>query len=51
MKIGDSSGEQSDVMVCTPPLTKCFVHPIVSPSSIAALSATLDAERPTLSSV
>ncbi|KAK4717924.1 hypothetical protein R3W88_016262 [Solanum pinnatisectum] len=40
MKIGDSSSEQSDVMAGTPPLTQCFVHPCVSPSSTATPSAT-----------
>ncbi|WMV38468.1 hypothetical protein MTR67_031853 [Solanum verrucosum] len=40
IRLGDSSSEQLDVMVGTPPLTQCFVHPDVSPSSTAALSAT-----------
>ncbi|WMV60316.1 hypothetical protein MTR67_053701 [Solanum verrucosum] len=40
MRLGDSSSEQSDAMAGTPPLTQCFVHPDVSPSSTAAPSAT-----------
>ncbi|WMV33626.1 hypothetical protein MTR67_027011 [Solanum verrucosum] len=33
MRIEDSSSEQSDAMAGTPPLTRRFVHPDVSPSS------------------
>ncbi|KAH0696233.1 hypothetical protein KY290_013588 [Solanum tuberosum] len=40
MRLGDSSSEQSDVMAGTLPLTQCFVHPDVSPSSTATPSAT-----------
>ncbi|KAK6777801.1 hypothetical protein RDI58_024519 [Solanum bulbocastanum] len=40
MRLGDSSSDQSDAMVGTPPLTRCFVHPDVSSSSIATPSAT-----------
>ncbi|WMV18747.1 hypothetical protein MTR67_012132 [Solanum verrucosum] len=46
MKIGDSSSEQSDAMVGTPPLTQRFVHPNVSPSSRP--SSTPDDEMPVL---
>ncbi|WMV18778.1 hypothetical protein MTR67_012163 [Solanum verrucosum] len=42
MRIGDSSSEQSDAMAGTSPLTQCFVHPDVSPSSTTTPSATLD---------
>ncbi|KAG5610443.1 hypothetical protein H5410_021724 [Solanum commersonii] len=48
MRIGDSSSEQSDAMVGTPPLTQRFVHPSVSPSTIAAPSATPDVEMSAL---
>ncbi|WMV46034.1 hypothetical protein MTR67_039419 [Solanum verrucosum] len=40
MRLRDSSSEQSDAMAGTPPLTQCFVHPDVSPSSTAAPSVT-----------
>ncbi|WMV58544.1 hypothetical protein MTR67_051929 [Solanum verrucosum] len=39
MRLGYSSSDQSDVMAGTPPLTQHFVHPDVSPSSTATLSA------------
>ncbi|WMV58268.1 hypothetical protein MTR67_051653 [Solanum verrucosum] len=48
MRIGDSSSEQSDAMTDTPPLTQCFVHPDVSPSSTTRPSATPDDEMPAL---
>uniref|UniRef100_M1DZN8 Uncharacterized protein n=1 Tax=Solanum tuberosum TaxID=4113 RepID=M1DZN8_SOLTU len=40
MRLGDSSSEQSDAMAGTPPLTKSFMHPDVSPSSKTTTSAT-----------
>ncbi|WMV07145.1 hypothetical protein MTR67_000530 [Solanum verrucosum] len=40
MRLGDSSSEQSDAMAGMPPLTQCFVHPNVSPSSTTTPSAT-----------
>ncbi|KAG5620035.1 hypothetical protein H5410_005253 [Solanum commersonii] len=40
MRLGDSSSEQSDAMVGMPPLTQCFMHLDVSPSSTATPSAT-----------
>uniref|UniRef100_M1B2N5 Uncharacterized protein n=1 Tax=Solanum tuberosum TaxID=4113 RepID=M1B2N5_SOLTU len=48
MRIGDSSSEQSDAMIGTPPLTQRFVHPYVSPSSTATPSATPHYEMPAL---
>jgi len=48
MRIGDSSIEQSDALAGTPPLTQCFVHPDVSPSSTATPSATPDDMMPAL---
>ncbi|KAG5577350.1 hypothetical protein H5410_057484 [Solanum commersonii] len=42
MRIGDSSSEWSDAMAGTPPLTQCFVHPDVSPSSTSTPSVTPD---------
>ncbi|KAK6804165.1 hypothetical protein RDI58_001949 [Solanum bulbocastanum] len=48
IRIGDSSSKQSDAMAGTPPLTQCFVHPNVSPSSTARPSATPDDEIPAL---
>ncbi|KAK6791382.1 hypothetical protein RDI58_010463 [Solanum bulbocastanum] len=40
MRLGDSSSEQSYAMADTPPLTQCFMHPDVRPSSTATPSAT-----------
>ncbi|KAG5605541.1 hypothetical protein H5410_027033 [Solanum commersonii] len=40
MRLGNSSSEQSDAMVGTPPLTQHFVHLDASPSSTASPSAT-----------
>ncbi|WMV07392.1 hypothetical protein MTR67_000777 [Solanum verrucosum] len=48
MRIEDSSSEQSNVMAGTPPLTQCFVHPDVSPSSTARPNAKLDDEMSAL---
>ncbi|WMV50847.1 hypothetical protein MTR67_044232 [Solanum verrucosum] len=48
MRIGDSSSEQSNAMVGTPPLTQRFVHPDVSPSSTATPSATTNDMMPAL---
>ena len=48
MRLGDSSSEQSDAMAGTPPLTKSFMHPDVSPSSKTTTSATPDDEIPAL---
>ncbi|WMV07617.1 hypothetical protein MTR67_001002 [Solanum verrucosum] len=48
MRIGDSRSEQSDAMAGTPSLTHRFMHPDVSPSSIATPSATPDDMMPSL---
>ncbi|WMV46392.1 hypothetical protein MTR67_039777 [Solanum verrucosum] len=48
MRLGDSSSEQSNAMVGTPPLTQRFVHPDVSPSSKATPSARPDNKMPAL---
>ncbi|KAK6784011.1 hypothetical protein RDI58_017465 [Solanum bulbocastanum] len=40
MRLGDSSSKQSYTIAGTPPLTQRFMHPDVSPSSTATLSAT-----------
>ncbi|KAG5584937.1 hypothetical protein H5410_045371 [Solanum commersonii] len=40
MRLGDSSREQSNTIANMPSLTQHFVHPDVSPSSIATPSAT-----------
>uniref|UniRef100_M1ACT0 Uncharacterized protein n=1 Tax=Solanum tuberosum TaxID=4113 RepID=M1ACT0_SOLTU len=48
MRIGYSSSEQSNAMADTPPLTQCFVHLDVSPSSTATPSSTPDDTMPAL---
>ncbi|WMV50645.1 hypothetical protein MTR67_044030, partial [Solanum verrucosum] len=48
MRTRDSSSEQAYAMGSTPPLTQCFVHPGVSPSSTTAPSATPDDEMSAL---